>query len=77
MAGNSIASVEHTENGNIISKASEVEVPEKYYTPSKFVSTATATGSGRNTFIVMNTESGEFKQVGKKLPEGLHWWLEC
>ena len=60
-----IASVEHTENGNIISKASEVEVPEKYYTTKAVCEHCNSNRFRKDTFIVMNTESGEFKQVGK------------
>lgn len=60
-----IASVEHTENGNIISKASEVEVPEKYYTTKTICEHCNSDRFRKYTFIVMNTETKEFKQVGK------------
>lgn len=59
-----IASVEHTAKGNILSKAVDVEVPDKYYTTSPICEHCKSNRSRKNTFIVMHEETGEFKQVG-------------
>lgn len=60
-----IASVEHTEKGNIINKACDIEVPERYYTSDSVCEHCNSKRYRRDTFIVMNEETGEFKQVGK------------
>lgn len=60
-----IASVEHTDKGNIILKACDVEVPEKYYTTTPICEHCMSRRYRKDTFIVMNTETGEFKQVGR------------
>lgn len=60
-----IASVEHTEKGNIINKACDIEVPERYYTSDPICEHCNSKRYRRDTFIVMNEETGEFKQVGK------------
>lgn len=58
-----IASVDHTENGNIINKAvADVEIPERYYN-----ATLTCEHCGtplKYAFIVMS-DGGEFKMVGR------------
>lgn len=60
-----IAEVEHTEKGNIISKACDIEVPERYYTSDTVCEHCNSKRYRKNTFLVMNEETGEFKQVGK------------
>lgn len=61
-----IASVEHTEKGNIFSKAlTEVEIPERYRTSDSICEHCNSKRTRSETFIVMNTVTGEFKQVGK------------
>lgn len=60
-----VASVEHTENGNIIKKCCEIEVPERYYTSDSICEHCNSKRYRKDTFIVYNTVSGEFKQVGK------------
>jgi hypothetical protein len=60
-----IASVEHTEKGNIINKACEIEVPERYYTTEAVCEHCNSNRYRKDTFLVMNEETGEFKQVGK------------
>lgn len=60
-----IASIQNTEKGNIIEKATdEVEVPERYYTGAP-VCEHCGNKRVRNTFLVFNEETGEFKQVGR------------
>lgn len=60
-----IASVEHTEKGNIINKACDIEVPERYYQSEPFCEHCKTRRARKDTFIVRNLETGEFKQVGK------------
>lgn len=60
-----IASVEHTEKGNIINRACDIEVPEWYYTSKPVCEHCHSNRYRKDTFIVMNEETGEFKQVGK------------
>ena len=61
-----VASVEHTEKGNIISKACDIEVPEFYYTTMPICEHCMSRRYRKDTFIIVNTETGEFKQVGRK-----------
>ena len=61
-----IASVEHTEKGNIFSKAmTDVEIPERYRTGNPICEHCNSNRTRTYTFIVMNTVTGEFKMVGK------------
>lgn len=61
-----IASVEHTSNGNIInSTGCGVEVPERYYTSEPICEHCNSRRARKDTYIVMNQVTGEFKQVGK------------
>ena len=61
-----VASVEHTEKGNIFAKAmTEVEIPERYRTSNPICEHCNSNRTRTATFIVMNTVTGEFKQVGK------------
>lgn len=61
-----IASVEHTEKGNIInSTGCGVEVPSKYYNSEPFCEHCNSKRARKDTYIVMNQVTGEFKQVGK------------
>ena len=63
-----IASIDHTQSGNIFRKAmtdEEVEIPERYRTSKPYCEHCNSSRSRKNTFIVRNTENGEFKQVGR------------
>lgn len=60
-----VASVEHTEKGNIFSKAlTDVEIPERYRCSDPYCEHCNSNRMRKGTFIVRNIESGEFKQVG-------------
>lgn len=60
-----VASVEHTEKGNIFSKAMiDVEIPERYRCTDPFCEHCNSNRMRKNTCIVRNTKTGEFKQVG-------------
>lgn len=61
-----IASVEHTKNGNIVKKCCyDVDVPQKYYTSKPICEHCGSNRYRKNTYIVQNVQTGEFKQVGK------------
>ena len=59
-----IGSVEHTQNGNIIHKTVDIEVPERYYTTQPVCEHCNTNRYRKNTYIVYNEEANEFKQVG-------------
>lgn len=61
-----VASVEHTEAGNIFSKAlTDVEIPEQYRNSNPICEHCNSNRMRKDTFIIRNAETGEFKQVGK------------
>ena len=60
-----IATLEHHENGNIIRKLiDEVEVPEKYYTCEPECDHCHAKRHRKDTYLIYNEGTKEFKQVG-------------
>lgn len=60
-----VASVEHTEKGNIFSKAlTDVEIPLRYRCSDPYCEHCNSNRMRKGTFIVRNAETGEFKQVG-------------
>lgn len=60
-----VGSVEHTEKGNIFSKAlTDVEIPERYRTSDCYCEHCNSRRFRKGTYIVRNTQSGEFKQIG-------------
>lgn len=61
-----VASVEHTSKGNIFSKAlSDVEIPERYRCSKPYCEHCNVNRSRKDTFIIRNMNTGDFKQVGK------------
>ncbi len=58
-----VAALEHTDKGNIIDKAADIEVPERYYTGAP-VCEHCGNRRVKRTFIVRSDETGEFRQVG-------------
>lgn len=62
-----VATIDFNENGNIVRKCGniEVEVPERYYTSEPVCEHCNTKRSRKDAYIVMNTETGEFKQVGR------------
>lgn len=61
-----VASVEHTEAGNIFSKAlSDVQIPKKYYASKCYCEHCNTNRTRKDTFIIRNAETGEFKQIGR------------
>lgn len=61
-----IATIEHSKPVNIIrSFRPEVEIPEHFYTVDTYCEHCKTRRYRKDTYIVRNTETGEFKQVGK------------
>lgn len=60
-----IGTIDHTEKGNIIRKFSDEEVPERYYTTASVCEHCKSNRRRKNTFLIVNIETGDFKQVGK------------
>ena len=60
-----IAKLEHTPTGNLINRACNIEVPKRYYTSPPICEHCNSRRTRKDTYIVRNDETGEFKQVGK------------
>lgn len=60
-----VASVEHTENGNIFKGVQNIEVPARYYDSKPVCEHCFSNRYRKYTYIVHNKVTGEFKQVGK------------
>jgi hypothetical protein len=60
-----VATLEHTENGNIIRGCSGVELPEVYRTSAPKCDHCNSNRYRKDTYVIQNTVTGEFKQVGK------------
>ena len=61
-----VATIEHAKPTNIIrSFRPEVEIPESFYTVDTYCEHCRTRRYRKDTYIVRNTETGEFKQVGK------------
>lgn len=59
------ATIDHFETGNIIRKMiGDIEVPEKYYTAAPECEHCHSHRHRKDTYLVYNDETGEFKQVG-------------
>lgn len=59
------ASLDYTPKGNIISGVAGIEIPERFYNCSPWCEHCKTRRDRRNSYIVYNASSGEFKQVGK------------
>ncbi len=61
-----IAVIDHSaETGNIIRNISEVSIPMKYITSNPICEHCNINRYRRDTFVVRNTETNEYKQVGR------------
>lgn len=60
-----VASVEHTEKGNIFAGVPGIEIPKRYYDAKPVCEHCKSSRYRKYTYIVRNKETGEFKQVGK------------
>lgn len=62
-----VASVDHTQNGNIFNKAMvDLEIPQRYYCSDPYCEHCNSNRYRKNTCIVYNKETKEFKQVGNQ-----------
>lgn len=59
------ASLEYTPQGNIIAGVAGMEIPERYYTSEPWCEHCQTKRDRKYSYIVYNTQSGEYKQVGK------------
>lgn len=61
-----VATVQHSSPMNVIrSFRTEYEVPERYYTSTPVCEHCNSKRNRKDTYLIRNTETGEFKQVGK------------
>lgn len=62
-----VAAIDFNDNGNIIRKCGniEIEIPERYYTSEPICEHCNTNRRRKDAYIVMNTTTGEFKQVGR------------
>lgn len=61
-----VATLEHQTNGNIIRKyAEDVEIPDRYYFADAVCEHCQTRRRRKDTYIIQNLQTGEFKQVGK------------
>lgn len=61
-----VATLEHTENGNIVGQANnEIDLPKKYLTVSPTCEHCNSNRYRKDTYIIINTITSELKQVGK------------
>lgn len=60
-----IATIEHTPGGNIIRNITDEKIPEKYYDISPECEHCHRIRDRKDTYLIQNTDTGEFKQVGK------------
>lgn len=62
-----IATLNHTADGNIIRSAAEdVEVPKSYQAAKCTCDHCNTNRARKETYVILNEETGEFKQVGKQ-----------
>lgn len=61
-----IATIEHTENGNIIRQfVTDIEVPVRYYTTEPICEHCNTNRRRKDTYLIHNDVTDEWKQVGK------------
>ena len=60
-----IGTIEHEQHGNIIKCITDLEIPAHYFTAECVCEHCKSDRVRKNTYLIRNTETGEFKQVGK------------
>jgi len=61
-----VGTIEHTEQGNIMRSVSdEHKIPERYKNATPYCEHCKTRRARKDTYVVFNEETGEFKQVGK------------
>lgn len=59
-----VATIDHTESGNLIRAMKDIKVPDRYYTCGAECEHCHSKRHRKDTYIVHNTKTDEFKQVG-------------
>ena len=61
-----VGTIEHTAQGNILRSISdELKIPERYRNAEPYCEHCHTKRARKDTYVVFNEETGEFKQVGK------------
>lgn len=61
-----VATIEHNNPMNVIRAfRTEYEIPERYYTSAPICEHCNSKRNRKDTYLIRNTDTGEFKQVGK------------
>lgn len=60
------ATIEHTDNGNIINNISGADLPVRFRTAPCQCEHCNTIRNRKDSYVVRNTETGEYKQVGKQ-----------
>lgn len=60
-----VATIDHSESGNIIRNISGQDVPEKYRTVNIKCDHCNTNRFRKNSYILRNTETGEYRQIGR------------
>ncbi len=60
-----VATVDHHENRNVIRNIIDIEIPERYWTSDCYCEHCSTVRRRKDTFLIHNTVTGEFKQVGR------------
>lgn len=60
-----LASVEHTEKGNLIHSPKDIAIPEKYYTSGGYCEHCNSNRARRYLYLVKNVNTGDVRQVGR------------
>lgn len=59
-----VATLEHNKEGNIVRKCKDIDIPERYYYCEQECEHCHSKRHRKDTYLVHNIETGEFKQVG-------------
>ena len=72
-----VATIEHTPGENIIRNITDEKIPDKYRTISPECEHCHRIRDRKDTYLVKNTETGEFKQIGKSCLKGYTGGLDA
>lgn len=57
--------IEQSDNGNIVNAINNCEVPKRFWTTENYCEHCNSKRNRKNLFIIRNTETNEYKQLGK------------
>ena len=60
-----VATIDHREARNVIRQIIDIEIPEQYWTCNSWCDHCQTIRPRKDTFLIHNVETGEFKQVGR------------